>query len=191
MTALLEYLDLNVPVDSHGFYLRIQRCCLSWNLSGVPCKCHCGKPFSVDHSMICPTGGFPIIRHNEVRDFTTAYLWVFGFDSRAPFLMLRCFIPIRPVIEPQFSLLCITDMQLVRNVSMPKGFRRLSMVCSHPLFCLLLVGWLMKPTYSISSWLRSVVGWLHCHLSFALLCSAIMCIHSSRSSKGYPVQVDV
>jgi len=45
-----------------------------WTLSGVPCKCHCGKPFFVNHSMICPTGGFPIIHHNEVQDFTTSVL---------------------------------------------------------------------------------------------------------------------
>ena len=36
--------------------------------------CHCGTSFSVDHAMVCPYGGFPIIRHNEVRDLTATQL---------------------------------------------------------------------------------------------------------------------
>ncbi len=30
--------------------------------------------FDVNHAMICPKGGFPIIRHNEVRDITADLL---------------------------------------------------------------------------------------------------------------------
>ena len=30
----------------------------------------CGKSFSVQHCLSTPTGGFPAIRHNEVRDIT-------------------------------------------------------------------------------------------------------------------------
>ena len=36
--------------------------------------CHCGASFSIDHAMICPYGGFPIIRHNEVCDLTATLL---------------------------------------------------------------------------------------------------------------------
>ena len=36
--------------------------------------CHCGVSFSGDRAMICPYGGFPIIRHNEVRDLTATLL---------------------------------------------------------------------------------------------------------------------
>ena len=32
--------------------------------------CVCGKTFSVQHCLSTPTGGFPVIRHNEVRDIT-------------------------------------------------------------------------------------------------------------------------
>ena len=28
--------------------------------------CQCGTSFLVDHAMVCPFGGFPTIRHNEV-----------------------------------------------------------------------------------------------------------------------------
>ena len=36
--------------------------------------CSCGHQFSVDHALSCPTGGFPTIRHNEVRDITASLL---------------------------------------------------------------------------------------------------------------------
>ena len=32
----------------------------------------CGTSFSVNHAMVCPFGGFPRIRHNEVRDLTAS-----------------------------------------------------------------------------------------------------------------------
>ena len=35
-----------------------------------------------------------------------------------------------------------------------------------------------------------VMGWLRCCLPFALLCSTILCILGSRSSRGHPVKVD-
>ena len=41
-----------------------------WLPSGLPTQCVCGKGFSVDHAMNCPTGGYPTLRHNELRDFT-------------------------------------------------------------------------------------------------------------------------
>ena len=34
----------------------------------------CGKAFTVDHSMICPYGGFPTLHHNELRDTTAKLL---------------------------------------------------------------------------------------------------------------------
>ena len=41
-----------------------------WPLSNQPSHCACGHSFSIDHSLSCPTGGYPsiifsiIIRHN-------------------------------------------------------------------------------------------------------------------------------
>ena len=35
---------------------------------------NCGAQFSVDHAMICHMGGFPTIRHNEIRDLTASLL---------------------------------------------------------------------------------------------------------------------
>ena len=45
-----------------------------WQLKNVPMHCKCGGSFSVDHAMICPVGGLPIVRHNEIRDITADWL---------------------------------------------------------------------------------------------------------------------
>ena len=40
----------------------------NWSLDGMPVRCVCGSSFSPDHALICPFGGYPTIRHNEIRD---------------------------------------------------------------------------------------------------------------------------
>jgi hypothetical protein len=45
-----------------------------WPPDGVPTRCECGKPFSVDHALNCLKGAFPTLRHNEVRDLTASLL---------------------------------------------------------------------------------------------------------------------
>ena len=37
---------------------------------GYPSTCTCGKSFTVEHALSCSLGGFPSIRHNEIRDLT-------------------------------------------------------------------------------------------------------------------------
>ena len=41
-----------------------------WQPALTPSTCACGTSFSVEHALSCPMGGFPIVRHNEVRDLT-------------------------------------------------------------------------------------------------------------------------
>ena len=36
--------------------------------------CICGKPFTVEHALSCSCGGYPSIRHNELRDITATLL---------------------------------------------------------------------------------------------------------------------
>ena len=43
-------------------------------ISDLPKTCACGDEFDVDHAMICPTGGFVIQRHNEIRDLEAVLL---------------------------------------------------------------------------------------------------------------------
>ena len=69
-----------LPLEEHGFYLHKgefrDALCLryGWNLCSTPQTCNCGAQFSVDHAMICHMGGFPTIRHNELRDITATLL---------------------------------------------------------------------------------------------------------------------
>ena len=39
-----------------------------WPLEQIPVNCTCGAPFPVQHALSCSKGGYPSIRHNEVRD---------------------------------------------------------------------------------------------------------------------------
>ena len=63
-----------LPLKEHGFHLSKQEfrdglaLRYDWPLLDVPTKCACGVLFSTAHAMCCPRGGFPTIRHNEVRD---------------------------------------------------------------------------------------------------------------------------
>ena len=43
-----------------------------WDPARLPQHCTCGTKFTVEHSFTCPKGGFPSIRHNEIRDFTAS-----------------------------------------------------------------------------------------------------------------------
>ena len=40
----------------------------------------CGQPFAIDHALICPTRGYPTIRHNELRDFTATAMSEVCYD---------------------------------------------------------------------------------------------------------------
>ena len=68
-----------LPLEEH-FYLHKgefrDALCLryGWQLSGIPRACKCGTRFTVDYAMICHMGGFPTIRHNEIRDITATLL---------------------------------------------------------------------------------------------------------------------
>ena len=69
-----------LPVEEHGFALHkgaFQDALFlhhGWLPSGLPVHCVCGWGFSVDHALNCPTGGYPTLRHNELRDFTAEIL---------------------------------------------------------------------------------------------------------------------
>ena len=69
-----------LPVQEHGFSLHktafqdALALRYGWMPSRTPSHCACGTNFSVDHALSCPKGGFPSIRHNEVRDITAELL---------------------------------------------------------------------------------------------------------------------
>ena len=60
----------------------------NWQPLRAPSLCACGTKFSVEHALSCPKGGFPSIRHNEIRDLT------------ANLLTEVCNICIEPSLQP-------------------------------------------------------------------------------------------
>ena len=45
-----------------------------WIPKELPTECVCGSKFLVEHALSCNRGGFPTLRHNEVRDLTASLL---------------------------------------------------------------------------------------------------------------------
>ena len=69
-----------LPLAEYGFALHKgdfrDALCLryGWRPQHLPSNCVCGKSFSVEHALSCNCGGFPIKRHNEIRDLTAELL---------------------------------------------------------------------------------------------------------------------
>ena len=65
-----------LPIEEFGFTLHkgAFRDALAlrygWCPTMTPSHCACGQPFSVSHALSCHMGGYPSIRHNEIRDLT-------------------------------------------------------------------------------------------------------------------------
>ncbi len=68
------------PLVEHGFALHkgafqdALALRYGWTPADMPSTCVCGNNFSVEHAMSCARGGFPSIRHNEIRDLTATLL---------------------------------------------------------------------------------------------------------------------
>ena len=45
-----------------------------WHLNNLPAKGACGESKSVDYALVCRKGGYTIIRHNAIGDFTETLL---------------------------------------------------------------------------------------------------------------------
>ena len=91
-----------LPLAEHGFELSKGdfRDALAlrnaWPLRDVPATCICGHDFTITHAMNCSHGGFPSLRHNEVRDLLAASLTeVCPNVAKEP--------PLRPVSGEVFS----------------------------------------------------------------------------------------
>ena len=69
-----------LPLSEHDFALHKgafrDALCLryGWQPPLLPSSCVCGKRFTIEHALGCPCGGFPSIRHNELRDITAELL---------------------------------------------------------------------------------------------------------------------
>lgn len=69
-----------LPIEEHGFTLHKgafkDALCLryGWRPTHLPSHCIYGRQFTVEHALNCPRGGFPSIRHNEIRNITADLL---------------------------------------------------------------------------------------------------------------------
>ena len=69
-----------LPVEEFGFALHkgafhdALALRYGWSPYRAPIHCDCGDPFSMNHALSYPKGGFPSIRHNEICDLTANLL---------------------------------------------------------------------------------------------------------------------
>ena len=68
------------PLKRYGFHLHkgafrdSLHLRYGWTPPKLPTTCACGKHFTVSHAMSCTLGGYPALRHNEIRDLTATML---------------------------------------------------------------------------------------------------------------------
>ena len=69
-----------MPIEEHIFFLNkgefrdSLHLRYGWEIRNTSESCVCSSPFSIDHAMTCKRGGFPILRHNEIRVITANLL---------------------------------------------------------------------------------------------------------------------
>ena len=69
-----------LPLNEHKFslhraaFLDAISLRYGWAPANLATTCVCGKAFTVDHALSCGRGGFPMIRHNEIRNLTAQLL---------------------------------------------------------------------------------------------------------------------
>jgi len=75
-----------IPLERYGFALHKSAfrdaLCMryGWQPSSLPSHCACGHVQSAAHALSCPTGGYPSLRHNELRDLTAGLLREVCYD---------------------------------------------------------------------------------------------------------------
>ena len=78
----------SLPIQEFGFCLHKRAFAdalalrYGWQPSSTPIHCVCGSSFIVQHVLSCPKGGYPTIRHNELRDITASLLTEVCHDVR-------------------------------------------------------------------------------------------------------------
>ena len=78
--SIVKRVPHHVPISDHAFALHKgvfhDAMCLryNWQPLNLPNHCVCGSSFTTDHALTCLTGGFPSVRHNDLRDFTANLL---------------------------------------------------------------------------------------------------------------------
>ncbi len=69
-----------LPFTEHGFSLHksafhnTMALRYVWSPPKIPYKYDCGSGMTLEHALSCAKGGFPTLRHNEIRDLTANLL---------------------------------------------------------------------------------------------------------------------
>ena len=77
-----------LSLKQHNFWLHKgdfrDALCLryNWPMKYMSSLCICGQQQTVEHALSCPRGGYPTLRHNDVRDITASYIHVRGSFQR-------------------------------------------------------------------------------------------------------------
>ena len=172
-----------LPLTEHSFSLHkgAFRDALALRYGWLPLQthahCDCGANLSIDHSLSCPKGGFPSIRHNEdVRIFNPHASSNHSSHLSSTYRIhemtkKRAYEQrIREVEHASFTpLIFSASGGMAREAT--TFYKRLASLLSTK----------REQPYS------STMMWLRCLLSFSLLCSAIQSIRGARSSKGHAI----
>ena len=232
-----------LPLSDQGFHLNKgefrDALCLryGWDLSNTPRSCNCGKPFTTDHAMVCHIGGFPTIRHNEIRDITATLLTEvcsnvatephmqplsgetfrlastntddgarldirargFWRSQQDAFFDVRVFL----ANEPSNCYRSLSATYKKHEDEKKRAYSQRVLEVEHGVFTPLILSTtggmgreaqtFYKRLADLLSHKRnvpysSIIGWLRCKLSFAILRSAVLCIRGSRSSIHHPIK---
>ena len=230
-----------LPLSEQGFHLYKgefrDALCLryGWSLSNTPQLCNCGKAFTVNHAMVCHMGGFPTIRHNEIRDLTASLL-----TEVCPNVVIEPHL--QPLSGESFRLASTNTDDGARldirargfwnthqdaffdvfhhnapsnsSRSLPAAYKKHEdenkriygqriLEIEHGVFTPLVfstTGGMGREAQTFYKRLAdllslehdvpycSLMGWLRCKQSFAILKSAVMCIRGSRPSRHHAVR---
>ena len=175
-----------LPLEEHGFPLHKGAFAdalalrYGWAPSRTQTSCACGANFTVEHVLSCPRGGFPSIRHNEIRDITANLL--------------------SKVCKNTTIEKCFRRHKLEKKRAYCQHVREIEHASFTPLVLSASVG-LTKEATNFYKRLASLLAdkwdqpysqtmnWLRCRISFALLHSAIQC--GARSSCGHAIRSPV
>ena len=236
-----------LPIASHGFALqknafRDALClCYNWEPHNLPSKCACGADFSTSHALTCPTGGFTIIRHNEVRDLLANLLTevcnnvaiephlqplsgevmlsrsastednvrldiaangFWGGRFERAFFDVRVFNPYAPSNQNTQMATTYRHHEHEKRLKYEERIREVEHSSFVPfvLSCtggagpcatvaIKRLGSLLSEKFD--SPYSSIVAFLRCRLSFALLRASVMCLRGARSSLRHPGHFDM
>ncbi len=86
-----------------------------WRRKDLPSSCVCGNPTTIDHSLSCPYGGFPTLRHSALCDLSANLLKEVCHNiNREP--------PLQPLSGESFELLSTTTADGARLDIAADGF---------------------------------------------------------------------